>query len=220
MIKKSCLLLVAIFAASFTSANAQTFTVIAPSDLGLSQGTTDIDGIFDISSSLGLADDSVSLFIADGNVSGTSDSWTVAENLDTTFVFSGLEVEAFVNHGSNLGSEAFQNGSLARDGIRATAGNTWTLVSNIDADYTADFSGNDYFVDYTGAETNQLEANSEGFRWESDGAADGVTVFSSNTVDLNNNYTIGFRVVSAVPEPATGLILGLGGLLFVRRRRA
>ena len=194
--------------------------MVSPSDLGLAQGNTDVDGIFDISSTLGLPDSSVSLFIADGNVSSTSDSWTVAENLDTTFVFSGVEVEAFVNHGSNLGSEAFQNGSLARDGIRAMAGETWTLVSNLDTDYTANFSGNDYFVDYTGNETNQLESNSEGFRWESDGAASGVTVFSSNTVDLNNNYTLGFRVVTAVPEPTAGLLLCFGAFCFTRRKRA
>ena len=219
MIRKSQLALFVAIAISCSTSYAQTFSRVAPSDLGLSQGESAINQVFDISSILGTPNGSVSLTVQNGFVSATSDSWTVSETESTNFSFSGLEIGAFINHGANLGSQSFQNGSQPRDGITTLNGETWTLTSTIDDDYTPSFSGNDYFVDYTGDDTGNLESNGDGFRWQSDEAARGVTVFSTNTTDLNNNYTMGFRTISAVPEPASGMLLAVGALVFVRRKR-
>jgi len=85
--------------------------------------------------------------------------------------------------------------------------------------YLGGQSGNSFFVDYIGAETGQLEANGSGFRWESDQPATAVTVFSTNTVGLLNNYSIGFQEVNAVPEPSSLALLLLTSGLFLTRRR-
>ena len=183
------------------------FTTIAPSDLNLTAGNGAVNGIFDISSFLNEADNTVAIQIVNGNVSAV-DTWTVGENNPTTFILSGSgAAEAFVNHGANLGSEDFQNGSLARDGVTSAAGESFSLdTSTLDSGFTFGNSGNDFFVDYTGPETNSLQTNSVGFVFESDQAVSSFSVFSTNTVNLNNNFTLGFRTVSAVPEPALSLI--------------
>ncbi len=199
----------------------QIFTQIAPSDVGLGLGSNSVNNSFDVSGLLGLSANSVSLNVSNGFVSSTNDLWTVSESQSSTFTFSGINVDAFVQHGSNLGSEAFANGSASRDGMLAAAGETWTLISTLDPDYTAGQSGNNYFVDYTGSETNQLESNGVGFRWTSDQPATTFSVYSSNTTDLNNNYSLGFRQSAAVPEPTTGVLVALAtGMFFVRRKRS
>ena len=195
-------------------------TNILPSDLDLVLGQGSINQEFDISSDLGQADGSTFLTITNGFVSATSDNWTVGEFDSTQFSVSSIfGVNAGVLHGANLGSEAQQNGSLSRDGLIAAAGETWTLVSDLDADYDDDVIGDNYFVDYVGAETNQLESNSVAFRWESDAPVSSFTVFSSNTVDLNNNFSLFLGEASAVPEPASAALLGIGACFFMLRRR-
>lgn len=220
MIKNSFFALLAVLA--FTcSVHGQAFTVIAPGDLGFSAGSGPINGIFNIGLELGEANDSdIQLEIDNGFVAGTS--WTVSNSESTTFTLTGTAAEAFVNHGRNLGSENFANGPLARDGITAASGETWTLdASSLDTSrYTLGQSANDFFVDYTGTETNTLEFNPVGFRFDSDQAVSSFTVFSSNTVDLDNNYSLGFRAVQAVPEPTAGMLVALTGLFFVRRKRS
>lgn len=216
MIKKSLLAVVALSLFACSSAYGQ-FRTINPSDLTAATGP--INDIFDISGLLNAPANTVSLQVANGFATA-SDSWTVDENETTTFILSGTTlVEAFVNHGANLGSEAFANGSLSRDGITAAPGETWTLSSELDSDYTAGQNANDYFVDYTGAETNSVQSNSNGFLWISDQAVSTFSVFSSNTTDLDNNYGIGFRQINAVPEPAAGIVISLVGLLALRRRK-
>ncbi|QEG21857.1 hypothetical protein [Mariniblastus fucicola] len=221
MIKTSFLAVVALVALTCSSAFGQGYFAVAPSDLGLPSGSGPINGIFDISGLLSESANTVTVQIANGHVSSITDSWTVGEGTTTSFTLGGSSMaEAFVNHGANLGSEAFQNGSLSRDGITASAGETWTQTSDLDSDYTAGQSGSDYFIDYSGLETNQLESNSVGFRWASDQPVSTFSVFSSNTTDLNNNYTVGFRTVSAVPEPAASVVLAFAGLAFLRRKRS
>ena len=74
-------------------------------------------------------------------------------------------------------------------------------------------------MDYTGPETDQVESNSTGFVFVSDQPVSSFTVFSSNTTDFNNNYTLGFRA-TAVPEPASGMLLAFAGLFVLRRKRS
>ena len=200
-------------------AYGQAFEVIAPSDLGLAAGSGTVNGIFDISGLLGVPSGSASVQIVNGNISST-DTWTVAENNPSTFILSGSSaVEVFINHGANLGSENFQNGSLARDGVTSAAGESFTLTSTLDPDYTFGQEANDFFVDYTGPETDQVESNSTGFVFVSDQPVSSFTVFSSNTTDFNNDYTLGFRA-TAVPEPASGMLLAFAGLFVLRRKRS
>lgn len=222
MIKKSLFALVAVLTLS-CSVYGQAYTAISPGDLGFSTSSGPINGIFDIGLELGEASDTdVRLTIANGFVSSLTDSWTVSESESSTFTLTGPSAtEVFINHGRNLGSEAFANGSLARDGFTSAAGETWTLASTVDASrYTFGQNANDYFVDYTGTETNQLEFNPVGFRFNSDQPVSTFTVFSSNTVDLDNNYSLGFRTVAAIPEPAAGMMVAMAGLFFVRRKRS
>ena len=223
MIKKSFLALFAVLTFS-CGVYGQGFTTIAPSDLGFSTASGPIDGIFDIGLELGEANDSdVTLEIDNGFVSSLTDSWTVGEGNSTSFILGGPSaVDVFVNHGRNLGSENFANGSDARDGITSASGETWSLdTGTLDTSrYTFGQNANDYFVDYTGTETDQLEFNPVGFRFASDQPVSTWTVFSSNTVDLDNNYSLGFRAVTAIPEPAAGMLLAFAGVFLVRRKRS
>lgn len=200
----------------------QGFTSLAPSDLGLGAGAGPVNQVFDISGLLGEAANSVTVTIGNGHVSATNDLFTVSETESTTYTFGGTkQVEGFYQHGANLGSDNFASGSQSRDGIVAASGETWTFLTSLDSDYTDGRIGSTYFVDYTGSETDQLESNSSGFRWASDQAISSVTVFSDNTLELNNNYSIGLRVISAIPEPTSGVFATLAlGMFLVRRKRS
>jgi hypothetical protein len=219
MFKKSFLPIFAVFALSCGVSFGQ-FTTIAPSDLGIGTNAGPVNGIFDISTLMGEAAGSVSIEVTNGFVAGT-DVWTVSDSEFTTFDLTGTrDAIAFVNHGRNLGSPSFQPGTgLSRDGISTAPGEDWTLTSALDADFQSGFTANDYFVDYTGADDGVRHNNTVGFRWESDQAATNFSVFSSNSNLLDNNYTVGFRTVAAVPEPTAGLLIAFGGLLMLRRKR-
>ena len=212
MLKKSKLLICAALVLSCGVSFGQGFTTILPSDLGLSQGDTGVNDVFDVGTILGQENNSdVQLQVINGNVFSASDAWTVSETQTTGYVLSGTAVRAFVAHGANLGSEDFQNGSNSRDGISTSPGSTWNFVSALEPNNytTGDFTGADgtnLYVDYTGPETNQLETNTPGgvntpFRWESVGAVPSFGVFSQNTTALNNNFSIGLATVAAIPEP-------------------
>jgi len=223
MLKKSYLLLFAAVVLTTSTAFGQ-FTPIGPDLLEVAPGSTGVNGIFDISALLDEEPNTVTLQVIGGNTTNPTvgpSSWTVGEGNSTTFIIGGSgSTSAFVNHGANLGSEDFQNGSLAQDGVSAAAGDTWTLTSPLDDDYTFGSQDNDFFVNYTGLETNQVESNSTGFVFVSDQPVTSFTVFSTNTTDLNNNFSVGFSTVAAVPEPAAGMLLALGGLLALRRKRS
>ena len=206
MIKNFLLALFALAAITYSNVNAQAFTPIPPSALGASGGAA-VGGNFDISSILGLSAGSVTLNIANGNANGAANAWVVSDSQSTTYTFGGTTaVEAFVNHGANLGSPSFTNGTgVPRDGVTAASGESFTLTSSLDSDYTAGSSGSDFFVDYTGPDTGVLEANSNGFVFTSDQPVSNFTVFSTNTSDLDNGFGIGVRV-AAIPEPTAGVL--------------
>ena len=220
MIKKSSLALVALFAFACGSVSGQGFSPITASDLGLANGAT-VNGIFDIGLDLGYANDTdVQLTISNGRVNG-SGVWTVAEGISSTYTLSGVPTDAFVNHGRNLGSDSGTNGSGSRDGVTGLTGQIWTLdTATLDSDYTFGSSANDYFVDYTGTDTGNVEENSAGFIFRSPTPVTTLTVFSNNTADLDNNYSIGFSNAVAVPEPSASMVVALAGLFFVRRKRS
>jgi hypothetical protein len=219
MIKKIQFPIFAAILLTGSLAFGQSFTILSPSDLGRSASSEPVNEIFDISGQFSLPSNSVTLAVSNGFVT-ESDTWTVSEFESTTFILGGTEpVLAFVNHGANLGSENFQNGSLSRDGVTSAPGETWALISALDNDYSFGVDGDDYFVDYVGEETEQLESNSSGFQFASNEAASSFTVFSSNTTALNNNFNVGFALVNAIPEPTSGVVLACMGLVFLRRNR-
>ena len=233
MNKKNFLTLFALLVLTCSNVNAQSFTPFTPADLnafnGLSLGNGDtFNGTSNIGSLFGLPATDVTLTIANGNIA--NGVWTVGENNSTTFALGGpVAVEAFVNHGANLGSPSFASGlsATASDGVTAAAGESFTLTSALDAlNYTQSQNGNDFLVSFTGNDTgnisvNQPNGNQTGFRFASDQAVSQYTVFSTNTsfADLNDNFTTGFRVV-AVPEPSSAMLVGLSGLFFLRRKRS
>ena len=221
MIKKSLLGLLALVLFTGGTSFGQAFTPIFPSDLGLGVGAGPVNDTFSVGNLFGLSPGALSLTITNGNVAAGSNVFTVSETASATFAFSGpASVETFVNHGANLGSQSGQNGSFPRDGVTAAAGESFTLTSSLDSDFTFGTSGNDFFVDYTGPDTGVVEANSSGFVFVSDQAVSNFTVFTQNTTDLDNNFTIGARVVSAVPEPSSAVFLAFAGLVALRRKRS
>lgn len=243
MIKKiTHLVMLAAVALSCSVASAQEFTFINPFvDLGIANGGVGpINDSFDISGQLGLGVGSVILNVNNGftnpdspassfAVSGTQ---SVAPATETSFFLTGTtDVLAQVSHGQNLGSEAFADGALSRDGIRTAFGESFQLVSQLDSDFQAGFTPNasgvlnsgNVFVDYIGdggPDPNVLESNDFGnFIFQSDAAVSNFTVFSLNTNDFNNNFQVGFAVAS-VPEPAGGLLFAVAtGLIGLRRNR-
>ncbi len=211
------------------------FTFITPNNLSPSQGvgvgplgSTGSTVNFDISSNLGLSTGSVILGVDNGFTNATLSAagnsvWTVSDDEETTFTLSGsVPVRAQVSHGRFLGSDVAANGTQARDGIRTPATESWVLVSNLDPDYQQGSfqpgAVTTQFVDHINTSSTIIENNSTDFLWESTQAVSTFTVFSNNTTALNNNYSVAF---SAVPEPASGMLMTFAtGLFFLRRKRS
>jgi hypothetical protein len=213
-----------LFAATFVicgTTYGQSLQLLTPSSLGLSPNTSAINQVFDIGDQFGYSPSDIQLQVANGHTANGADVWTVSELESATFsIISNLDVAGFVQHGQNLGSSDFQNGSASVDGLIANPGEDFTLISIVDPDYTQSISGNRYSVAYTGADTGALESNSVPLRWVSDQPISGFDVFTTNSVDLNNNYAIGFGVVSSVPEPSSAVLIAcVSSLCLLRRKR-
>ncbi len=226
MIKKTQL---AIFAAIIMTCGittcgtsyGQNFTQLTPSSLGLGQNESAINQVFDIGDQFGHDASDIRLQVTNGHTANGSDFWTVSETQSATFsILSSIPIEAYVQHGENLGSSDFQNGSASVDGLIANLGEDFTLISALDSDYQQTVNGNDYSVSYIGPDTGVLERNAAPFRWVSDQPVTGFDVYTNNSLDLNNNYAIGFRTAaSSVPEPSATAILALASSLILLRRR-
>jgi hypothetical protein len=224
MIKKTQLAIFAAMVLSCSVSYGQVFTTINPvADLGLTQGATGINQTFDIGLELGLTNDSaVQLLVSNGNVAASNDLWTVSQSESANFqIVSNTPFDGFIQHGGVLGSQSAQSGTGVSDGFTAAPGQDWTLVSSLDNDYEDTINGNIYDVTYVGADTGNIESNSSAFRWVSDQPISAYTVFTNNSEELVNNYAIGFRNASAIPEPtSTAVIAFASTLLLVRRKRS
>ena len=239
MNKKNFLAFFALVVLTCSSANAQMFELFTPADLnninGLNLGAGDtFSGSVDIGSFFQLNPTDVTLTIGNGNVANNGTSWTVGENNSTTFSLGGpVAVDAFVNHGANLGSPSFAGASgisaTASDGVTAAPGESFTLQSALDEDnFEVSQSGNSTLVSFVGFDngaiaTNTPDGNQTGFFFTSDQPVSQYTVFSTNTSfdDLNDNFTTGFRIAAtAIPEPSSAALVALSGLFFLRRKRS
>jgi len=236
MIKKiTHLAIIAVVALSCSTAFGQTFNFINPLlDLGIpTGGSGPFNTTFDISNELGFAaPGSVTLNVDNGftNASSGASSFTVSDTQETTFTLGGsVPVFAQVSHGSFLGSPGFINGSQARDGVRSPTG--FNLVSPLETGFQfgstpdanpATINGGNFFVDFVGPDSGLLEQNQiagvpQSFLFQSAAPVSSFTVFSNNTSDLNNNFSVGF---ASVPEPTGGLLLVVAtGLMGLRRNR-
>jgi len=222
MCTKTQITLFAAIIMTCSTSYGQSLQLLTPSSLGLAPNTSLINQVFDIGDQFGHAASDIQLQVVNGHTANGADIWTVSESQSATFsIISNLDVNGFVQHGQNLGSSDFQNGSASVDGFIANAGESFSLISTLDSDYSSSVTnGNDYSVSYVGADTGVLEANAMPFRWVSDQPISGFDVYTNNSVDLNNNYSIGFGVESsAVPEPSTTAVLALASSLLVLRRR-
>ena len=221
MINKTQLTIFAAIIVTCSTSYGQGFTLLTPSSLGLSPNTSAINQVFNIGNQFGQAPSAIQLQVANGHTANGADVWTVSETQSATFsILSSIPIEGFVQHGQNLGSSDFQNGSASVDGLIANVGEDFTLISALDSDYSSSVvNGVDYSVSYVGPDTGLLESNSVPLRWVSDQPITGFDVYTTNSLDLNNNYAIGFRTVSAVPEPSSAAILALGSSLYLLRRR-
>ena len=222
------LAILAAAALSCSVASAQ-FTFINPlTDLGIpTGGSGPFSQTFDISNDLGLGSGSVLLNVSNGftNAGSGSSAFTVSDDEETTFTLSGTtSVFAQVSHGGFLGSPGNNpTGSQSRDGVRGIQ--SFNLVSSLDGDYqfgsTPNFDaipgGGNFFVDYVGPDTGNLESNSSSFLFESVAPVTSFTVFSNNTGLLNNNFSVGF---AQVPEPSSGILFVIAtGMIALRRHR-
>ena len=221
MIKKTHLTIFAAMVLSCSVSYGQVFTTISPSSLGFGQGETGINDTFNIGTEFGVADSAVQLLISDGNVAAAADLWTVSQSVSTNFqIVSDVPLEGFIQHGGVLGSQSAQSGTGVSDGFTAAPGQDWTLVSNLDAGvYEDSINGNIYDVTYIGPDTGEIESNSNAFRWVSNQPVTAYTVFSNNNQDLVNNFAIGFRESSAIPEPSTPVVFALASTLWLVRRK-
>lgn len=221
MINRTQLTIFAAIIMTCGTSYGQSFTQLTPSSLGLSPNTSAINQVFNIGDQFGVAASDIRLQVTNGHTANGSNFWTVSETESATFeILSSIPIEAYVQHGENLGSSDFQNGSASVDGLIANVGEDFTLISTLDTDYASSVNGNNYSVSYVGADTGVLERNSVPLRWVSDQPVTGFDVYTTNSLDLNNNYAIGFRTAaSSVPEPSSAAILALASSLILLRRR-
>ena len=217
------LLLIVAFSLLCGQAYAQEFIEIDPELLEIDlPGGEVFNGEFDISSDLGLAENSVILSIENGFLNGNGNSFTVSDSEETTFSVEGsVAVLARLSHGSNLGGA----NDVARDGIRTAPGELFTFVSNLDDGFeegngSASGTGT-LFIEFVGdPPATGAASNSNNFVFESDGAFTELDVFTTNTPDFNNNFGF-FVAVAPVPEPASGLVLTcVVGSFLMRRKRS
>ena len=223
MKKTKQLLLIVAFSLLCGQAYAQEFIRIDPDSLGIDQpGGEVFNDEFDISSDLGLAENSVILRIENGFLNNSGGSFTVSDSEETTFSVEGsVAVLARLSHGSNLGGV----NDPAQDGIRTAPGEFFTFVSNLD-DGFEEGNGNasgtgTLFIEFVGdPPANGAASNSNNFVFESDGAFTELDVFTTNTSDFNNNFGFSVALVP-VPEPASGLVLTcVVGSFLMRRKRS
>ena len=196
--------------------------LVTAADLSYANGTTGINATHDISSLLGVSPGNFLLTITNGNVHAGG-GWTVSNSQSTDFTLTGTgTATGMISHGANLGSDNFSNGPDSQDGFTAVSGESWTFVNAVDPDYTLFEIGNDHYLDYSGPETNQLEAHNTPIRWRSDSTITGFEVWSNNTLNLNNNFTIFFMASTSTPEPSSLVLMLplLAGGVVRRRRRA
>ena len=222
MIKKTQLTIFAAMVLSCSMSYGQVFETISPSSLGLTQGATGITQTFDIGTRFGQSASAVQLLITNGNVATGQDLFTVGQSAPATRfdITSSVPLESFIQHGGVLGSQSAQSGTGVSDGFNALDGAQYTLVSPLDSDYVSNVNGNIYDVTYIGVDDG-IQSNSSAFRWVSTQPVSSFNVFSNNTVELVNNFSIGFRDAAAIPEPSTTALMALASTFwFVRRKRS
>jgi len=114
MFTRQALIIFAAFMLSTSMVHAQ-FVNFLPSDLGQGLGDGPVNESFDISSSFSKPDNTVTLNVSNGFVNAAANAWTVSETETTSFTISSIfDFQGFVQHGANLGSEAFADGSDSR----------------------------------------------------------------------------------------------------------
>ena len=230
MKKTKQLLLIVAFSLLCTKTYAQEFTELTPEflefDLTEAPFGNAFTRDFDISADFELAENSVILCIENGFLNNPGGSFTVSDSQETRISVSGDEtilerLRGQLFHGSNLGNA---NG---RDGIRTADGESWSFVSDLDPVFvevggSASGTG-ELFVELQGDPApagEPVRSNPGGFVWQSDGAFSEVTVLTTNTPNLANNFRFGVAL-APVPEPASGLVLTcVVGSFLMRRKRS
>ena len=228
MIKKSFLAIIALSLCMCSSTYGQ-FITISPSDLldaAPQAGQTFSVSNRDISSIFGLNAGELTVSVSNAVVAQNTDFFAVNESNSTLFAYGGsTDVRAFVQHGRVLGNNFAAGQPTPRDGVSSSTvfDLDTSVTTSLDANYQFGSTATDYFVEYTGPpNSNPTEQNSSSdFRFVSDGPVSNFTVFSDNNNGniVNNNFSTGLQLV-AVPEPAAGMILALGGLFALRRKRS
>ncbi len=163
------------------------FVTVRASDIGLGSGIIGNDGSQDISSLLGVPAGSVILSWTNANTNAGSGALTVSSAESTDFTVSGsLGVFLQVRHGSSL-TDAGEF-----DGMESLDGAPYTLSSSIDAGYYYSSDGVFHRVYADGSETG---SNSNGFVFQSSVPATAFRVNTTNSINLNSNYTLAFSIV-------------------------
>ncbi len=159
--------------------------------------TTNASGTLDISNEWGLAPGTVILeFInVHTNIAG-GPNLAVSLTETTSYKVTGsCNVKLQVFHGGNL------NVLGRRDGFTSDDGAQFSYIGSLIAGSFQEFQiGNDYYVENLDGTFN----NSSGFRWQSNGYASEVTLWSTNQV-RNNNTTILIKPVNCLDTDMDGI---------------
>ena len=149
-----------------------------------------------------------------GVVAGTNATSTTA-GYGATGSYIGY-VPGSVNRGDHVVSSRVSSGSIVNDGIASTQPSDASLKDGITISLTLN-SADAWTISSTGLDVNLSDSGTITGLWTA--MSGGVGLYSNLQGDAGGQLDLARMTLTAVPEPSSALLVGLGALGFLAHRR-